>query len=71
MEKHKTTFDEAILISKVISISGKIDYANCKDFEESKTFEEYENRRGIIDIDEEEFNFLKNPKLKESRNDNE
>lgn len=69
MEKHKTTLDEAILISKVMSISGKIDYANHKDFEESKTFEEYENRRGIIDIDEEEFNFLKNPKLKEDKSE--
>lgn len=51
--------------SKIVSIGDKIDCANCKDFQESKTFEEYENRRGIIDINEEEFNFLKNPKLKE------
>lgn len=67
----KTTIEEAILISKTISISGKIDCANFKDFEESQTFEEYEKRRGIIDITEEEFNFLKNPKLKESRSNNE
>ena len=59
----KTTIEEAILISKTISISEKIDYANFKDFEESQTFEEYENRRGIIDINEEEFNFLKHPHL--------
>jgi len=63
-DKHKTTIEEAILIAKCIAISGKIDYANHKDFEESKTFEEYQNRRGIIDISKEEFNFLKNPKLK-------
>ena len=65
----KTTIEEAIIISKVISISGKIDYANHKDFEESQTFEEYQKRRGIIDISEEEFNFLKNPKLKENRSE--
>ncbi len=69
MEKHKTTLEEAILLSKVITISDKIDCANCKDFQESKTFEEYEKRRGIIDINEEEFNFLKNPKLKEDRSE--
>ena len=64
MGKHKTTLEEAILFAKIVAISGKIDYANFEDFQESKTFEEYQNRRGIIDISEEEFNFLKNPKGK-------
>lgn len=65
MDNHKTTLDEAIMISKTIKVVKKIDDANFNDFLESETFEEYQNRRGIIDINEEEFNFLKNPKLKE------
>ena len=65
----KMTFEEALLFTKMLSVSRKIDCANCKDFQESKTFEEYENRRGIIDINEEEFNFLKDPKLRDDRDD--
>ena len=64
-EEDKITIEEAILFARAVSISGKIDYANCKNFLESKTFEEYSKRRGVIDIDEEEFNFLKYPRLKE------
>lgn len=63
MDKHKTTLDEAIMISKTIKLSEKIDRANLDDFLASETFEEYQNRRGIIDIDEEEFDFLKNPSI--------
>ena len=69
MDNHKTTLKEAILISKTIKLSEKIDVANFKDFEESQTFEEYKNRRGIIDISEEEFNFLKNPKLEKDKSE--
>ena len=64
-KEHKTTIEAEILLAKMIAISNKIDCANFKDFQKSKTYEEYRNCGGIIDIDEEEFNFLKNPKLKE------